>query len=132
VDVPLVSESRNLVYSRLFLENFKFKLRTSRSEPRSKIYLKLHNEATRKDSDPKKAPRASFDLLNLCPEFHDHFSTGSTSIREAKFWVRSIGVSFYSWNYIFLTKKKFWVGTDPSKFGSKIGFASLQISRKVW
>jgi hypothetical protein len=67
------------------MQNFSFVGLSSRSEPRSqKISLEPHTEATRKDSDPKKIPRASFDLFNLCAKFQSHIRTGSTSIREAK------------------------------------------------
>jgi hypothetical protein len=49
------------------LQNFSFPSFSSRSEPRDhKVSLKPHSEATRKDPDPKKIPRASFDFLNLC------------------------------------------------------------------
>jgi hypothetical protein len=64
------------------LQNFSFPSLPSLSEPRDhKVSLKPHTEATRKDPDPKKIPRASFGLLNLCAEFQDHISTGSTSNR---------------------------------------------------
>jgi hypothetical protein len=55
------------------------KLLSSFSQSRCKIFpLESHFEATRKDPDPKKIPRAYFDLLNLCAKFQSH-STGSTS-----------------------------------------------------
>ncbi len=61
------------------LQNFSFPSLPSRSEPRDrKVYLKTHTEATRKNPDPKKIPRASFDVLNLCAKFQDHILTGST------------------------------------------------------
>jgi hypothetical protein len=40
--------------------------------------LEPYCEATRKDPDPKKIQRASFDLTNLCANFQDHILTGST------------------------------------------------------
>jgi hypothetical protein len=64
------------------LQNFSFPSLPSRSEPRDhEVSLKLHSEATRKDPDPKKIPRALFDVLNLCAKFQDHILTGSTSNR---------------------------------------------------
>jgi hypothetical protein len=66
------------------MQNFSFVSLSSRFEPRShKISLEPHTEATRKDPDPEKIPRASFDLLNLCAKFQSHIWTGSTSIKEA-------------------------------------------------
>jgi hypothetical protein len=64
------------------LQNFSFPSLPSRSEPRDhKVCLKPHSEATRKDPDPKKIARASFNVLNLCAKFQDHILTGSTSNR---------------------------------------------------
>ncbi len=64
------------------LENFSFSSLISRSEPRDhKVSLKPHSGATRKDPDPKRIPRASFDVLDLCAKFQDHTLTGSTSNR---------------------------------------------------
>ncbi len=58
------------------LQNFSFPSISSRSEPRDhKVYLKPHSEATRKDPDPKKIPRASFDILNQGAKFQGHIST---------------------------------------------------------
>ncbi len=49
-------------------------------QSRCKVFpLEPHFEATRKDPDPEKIPRAYFDLLNLCAKFQSHISTGSTS-----------------------------------------------------
>jgi hypothetical protein len=65
------------------LQNFSFLSLPSRSEPRDhKVSLKPHTEATRKDPDPKKIPRVSFNVLNLCAKFQDHILTGSTSNRR--------------------------------------------------
>jgi hypothetical protein len=65
------------------LQNFSFPSLSSRSEPTlHKVSLEPHCEATRKDPDPKKIPRASFGLLNLCAEFQDHISTGRTLTRR--------------------------------------------------
>jgi hypothetical protein len=67
------------------MQNFSFVGLSSRSEPRShKISLEPHTESTRKDPDPEKIPRATFDVLNCCAKFQCHIWTGSTSIREAK------------------------------------------------
>ncbi len=61
------------------LQNFSFPSLPSRSEPRDhKVSLKPHSEATRKDPDQKKIPRASFDVLDLCAKFQSHISTEST------------------------------------------------------
>jgi hypothetical protein len=61
------------------LQNFSFPSLPSRSEPRDhKVSLKPHSEATRKDPHPKKIPRASFDVLDLCAKFQNHILTGST------------------------------------------------------
>ncbi len=66
------------------LQNFSFLSLPSRSEPRKhKVSLKPHTEATRKDPDPKKIPRTSFGVLNLCAKFQDHILTGSILNREA-------------------------------------------------
>jgi hypothetical protein len=46
--------------------------------------LKPHSEATRKDPDPKKIPKASFNVLDLCAKFQDHILTGSTLNRDHK------------------------------------------------
>ncbi len=60
------------------LLNFSFVSLSSRSEPRDhKVSLEPHTEATRKDPDPKKITRASFDFLNLCAKFQNHILTGS-------------------------------------------------------
>jgi hypothetical protein len=59
------------------LRNFRFVGFSSRS---CKVFpLEPHFEATRKDPDPKKIPRAYFDLFNLRAKFQSHISTGSTS-----------------------------------------------------
>ncbi len=65
------------------LQNFSFSSLSSRSEPTlHKVSLEPPCEATRKDPDPKKIPRTSFGLLNVCAEFQDHISTGSTLTRR--------------------------------------------------
>jgi hypothetical protein len=65
------------------LQNFSFPSLSSHSEPTlHKVSLKPHYKATRKDPDPKKIPRASFGLLNLCAKFLDNISTGSTLTRR--------------------------------------------------
>jgi hypothetical protein len=65
------------------LQNFSFVGLSSRSEPRDHmVSLKPHSEATRKDPNPKKNSRASFDVLDLCVKFQDHILTGSTSNRR--------------------------------------------------
>jgi hypothetical protein len=46
--------------------------------------LEPHFEATRNDPDPKKIPRAYFDLLNLCAKFQSHISTENTSNPSVK------------------------------------------------
>ncbi len=67
------------------LRNFRFVGLPSRSESRCKVFpLEPHFEATRNDPDPKKIPRAYFDLLNLCAKFQSHISTESTSNPSVK------------------------------------------------
>ncbi len=66
-----------------YLQNFSFPSLPSRSEPRDhKVSLKPHSEATRKDPDPKKNSRASFNVFDLCDKFQGHILTRSTSNRR--------------------------------------------------
>jgi hypothetical protein len=82
------------------LQNFSFPSLSSRSEPTlHKVSLEPLCEATRKDPDPKKIPRASFGLLNLCAKFQDHISTGSTLIRRV-----SRPLRFHVWACLIQTK----------------------------
>ncbi len=65
------------------LQNFRFKtLSTCSEQTCHKISLGPHFGVTRKDPDPKKIPRASFDLINLCAKFHSHILTESASNRR--------------------------------------------------
>ncbi len=65
------------------LQNFRFPtLSTCSEQTCHKIYLGTHFGVTRKDPDPEKIPRASFDLINLCAKFHSHILTESASNRR--------------------------------------------------
>jgi hypothetical protein len=53
------------------LQNFRFLCLSIGSQSAGKVFpLEPHFEATRKDIDPKKIPRAYFSFLNLCTKFY--------------------------------------------------------------
>jgi hypothetical protein len=113
---------------RSFLQNFSFVGLFSCSEPRGhKVSLKPHTEATRKDPDQKKIPRASFDLLNLCAKFQGHILTRSTLNREA---TRPQKATFaHVWSS---TKNKIYLWWFQSRiFQSSIRSKSARIKTKA-
>ncbi len=100
--------------------NFSFPSFSSRPEPRiHKVSLEPHCEATIKDPDPKKIPRASFGLLNLCAKFQDHILTGSTSnrgtIRSPRFHVWACLHQTLSLRFAFVPDYQFAVDDNANK-----------------